>query len=46
MDSSEEELKYLRDLAEQEVINRFTAAEIRIEMNSQNTIAQIWILMV
>lgn len=32
MDSSEEELKYLRDLAEQEVINRFTTAEIKIDM--------------
>jgi len=39
MDSSEEELKYLRDLAEQEVINRFTTAEIKIEMNNQNTLA-------
>jgi tape measure domain-containing protein len=39
MDSSEEELKYLRDLAEQEVINRFTTAEIKVEMNNQNTIA-------
>lgn len=32
MDTSEEELKYLRDLAEQEVINRFTTAEIKIDM--------------
>ncbi len=36
MDSSEEELKYLRDLAEQEVINRFTTAEIRIDMGGIN----------
>src|SRR5690606_19396482 len=36
MDSSEEELKYLRDLAEQEVINRFTTAEIKIDMGGIN----------
>lgn len=34
MDASSEELKYLRDLAEQEVINRFTTAEIKIEMKN------------
>jgi len=39
MDASEEDLKYLRDLAEQEVINRFTTAEITIEMNNENHIA-------
>ncbi len=32
LDTSEEELKYLRDLAEQEVVNRFTTAEIKIDM--------------
>jgi len=36
MDTSEEELKYLRDLAEQEVINRFTTAEIKIDMGGIN----------
>ena len=34
-----EELKYLRDIAEQEAINRFTTAEIRIEQHNQNNIS-------
>ncbi|WP_026896060.1 tape measure protein [Clostridiisalibacter paucivorans] len=32
MDASEEELKYLREMAEQEAINRFTTAEVKIDM--------------
>lgn len=32
MNISNEELKYMRDLAEQEAINRFTTAEVKVEM--------------
>ncbi|MBR1697993.1 MAG: tape measure protein, partial [Anaerovibrio sp.] len=32
MDIQEEDLKYLRDMAEQETINRYTTAEVNIEM--------------
>lgn len=39
MEVSSDELKYMRDLAEQEVINRFTTAEIKVEMNNQNNIS-------
>ena len=38
VNKSSEDLKYLRDIAEQEVINRFTTAEIKIEQNNQNNI--------
>lgn len=38
MDITGEELKYLRDIAEQEAINRFTTAEISIEQTNHNTI--------
>lgn len=38
MDITGEELKYLRDIAEQEAINRFTTAEIKIEQTNHNTI--------
>lgn len=32
LDISEEDLKYMRDVAEQEVINRYTTAQIKVEM--------------
>ena len=40
MDITEEDLKYLRDIAEQEAINRFTTAEINIEAPITNQISK------
>lgn len=38
MDIMDQELKYMRDAAEQEVINRFTLADLKIETTNNNTL--------
>ncbi|MEL0696346.1 tape measure protein [Clostridioides difficile] len=40
MDKSQEDLKYLRDIAGQETINRFTGVNIKIDMNNANNISK------
>lgn len=39
VDVTEEDLKYLRDIAEQEAVNRFTTAEIVIEQTNHNVLS-------
>lgn len=38
LDIAEEDLAYIRDIAEREAINRFTTAEIRVTMNNNNNV--------
>ena len=40
MDIMDEDLKYMRDAAEQEVINRFTLAELKVDVKNSNTLTK------
>lgn len=39
LEITDEELEYLRDIAEQEAVNRFTTAEINIEQTNNNNVS-------
>lgn len=40
MDVMDEDLKYMRDAAEQEIINRFTLAELKVDVKNSNTLTK------
>lgn len=39
MDITQEDLKYMRDAAEQDAVNRFTIAEVKIEQTNNNNVS-------
>jgi len=40
MDGMDEDMKYLRDIAEKEYVNKFTTAEVKIDMTNYNDISE------
>ena len=40
MEDAEEDMQYLRDIAEKDYVNKFTTAEIKLELNNTNHISK------